>query len=626
MGYRFGAFRRHETKASGHLFMKNLNVFAAAVLVLVGMLSACSNGNGVTPETATVTPGTADLFSGQTQQFTTNISNKPSDITWAVNSMAGGSLASGTIDASGLYTAPATQPTASVIVSATKASDSKITASASVNVVLSGSVAATANTQVAAYTIAPPVVAGVTVQFGTDPTYGLSTSQQQSAGAGAPLTVLVAGMKASTAYHLRASIQMPDGTTITDSDKTFTTGTLPKASLPVVSISTPNGLTPQPGVQMLDLVASNTPPALTLDLQGNVLWYYTPPDGSKGDLIDPIKQLPNGDFLVIWAPSSTYPLEVDTPLPDNTVNVLREIDLSGKTVRQIDIDTLNTKLAAAGNNYTALTFHHDMAILPNGHIVVLVNSLKTFTGLPHQGSNSIAVLGDALVELDNNMNPVWLWDEFDHLDIDREPYMFPDWTHSNAVLYSPTDGNLLVSIRHQNWLIKIDYEDGKGSGNILWHLGYQGDFTLLNGTDPKDWFFAEHGPSYTGSTTAGQYGLAVFDNGDDRDIAITCAETGMTPCPYSTAMVFQVDETAMTATVQQHDPTGDYSNFGGNAEVLANGDLEADSCYVTGPPSGTTTTEMTADQPSELVWSIHLTPGHAYRSFRMPSLYPGVQW
>ena len=613
--------------------MKNINVMALAGMAIITLLSACGGGNGITPETATVTPASADLFAGspgQTQQFTTNISNKPNEISWAVNGTAGGSSTTGTIDASGLYTAPTAAPSSSVTVTATKSSNGKLTASATVTVVSGGTVTPTANTQVAAYTISLPVQAGVTVNFGTDATYGLTTSQQQAPGAGAPLTVLVAGMKGGAVYHMSAAIQMPDGTTLNDADKTFTTGALPKAQQPTVTVTTPNaGLTPQPGVQLLDMVGGNTPPAMVLDLQGNVLWYYTPPDGSKSDIIDPIKQLPNGDFLVIWAPSSTYPLTPKVPLADGTVNVLREIDLTGKTVREIDIDTLNSKLATAGNNYTALTFHHDVAILPNGHLVVLVNSLKTISGLPSQpGGAPVAVLGDALVELDNNLDPVWLWDEFDHLDIDREPFMFPDWTHSNAVIYSPSDGNLLVSVRHQSWVIKIDYQDGKGSGNILWRLGYQGDFTLDGGTDPTDWFYAEHGPAFTSSTTAGQFGLSVFDNGDDRVLAggLTCKTAGITPCPYSTAMVFQLDETAMTATIQQHNPTGDYSNFGGNAEVLGNGDLEADSCFVAGPPIGTTTTEMTADQPAELVWSMHLTPGNAYRSFRMTSLYPGVQW
>jgi hypothetical protein len=57
--------------------------------------------------------------------------------------------------------------------------------------------------------------------------------------------------------------------------------------------------------------------------------------------------------------------------------------------------------------------------------------------------------------------------EFDHLDINRRPYLFPDWTHTNAILYSADDGNLIISIRHQNWLVKVDYANGMGAGYHL---------------------------------------------------------------------------------------------------------------------------------------------------------------
>ena len=37
----------------------------------------------------------------------------------------------------------------------------------------------------------------------------------------------------------------------------------------------------------------------------------------------------------------------------------------------------------------------------------------------------------------NNPNhtpqPVWAWNEFNHLDINRRPYSYPDWTHTNAI-------------------------------------------------------------------------------------------------------------------------------------------------------------------------------------------------
>ena len=177
--------------------------------------------------------------------------------------------------------------------------------------------------------------------------------------------------------------------------------------------------------------------------------------------------------------------------------------------------------------------------------------------------------------MDNNLNPVWVWNSFDHLDINRHPYMFPDWTHANALLYT-SDGNLLVSIRHQNWIIKIDYENGKGSGDVLWHLGQGGEFTLVGGTDPTDWTYAQHGPAFFGQASAGVFDLGVMDNGDDRAFpsGVTCQGT----CPYTTVPIYHIDESALTATVVFHDILSKYSFFGGDVASLANGNVEYDLC------------------------------------------------
>jgi hypothetical protein len=109
-----------------------------------------------------------------------------------------------------------------------------------------------------------------------------------------------------------------------------------------------------------------------------------------------------------------------------------------------------------------------------------------------------------------------VWSEFDHLDVNRHPMNFADWTHTNAVLYSASDGDLLISVRHQYWVIKIDYADGKGSGDIVWKLGWQGALTLKGGTDPVDWFHAQHGASFLSTNTGGVFQLVLFDNGDNR--------------------------------------------------------------------------------------------------------------
>jgi hypothetical protein len=57
-------------------------------------------------------------------------------------------------------------------------------------------------------------------------------------------------------------------------------------------------------------------------------------------------------------------------------------------------------------------------------------------------------------------------------------------------------------------VIKIDYEDGQGSGDILWRLGYQGDFTLTNGQS-SDWVFAQHYPTFVSPNSTGVFNLEV---------------------------------------------------------------------------------------------------------------------
>ena len=233
------------------------------------------------------------------------------------------------------------------------------------------------------------------------------------------------------------------------------------------------------------------------------------------------------------------------------------------------------------------------------------------------------------MDLDENFNPVWVWNEFDHFDVNRHPFMFPDWTHTNALLYSEGDGNLLVSIRNQSWLVKVDYRDGAGTGDVLWRLGYQGDFTLQGGTDPTDWFYAEHAPSFVTASTTGNFSLVLFDNGDDRVFPpnTTCQPVGVPSCPYSTVPILNIDENAKTAALAFNYVTPQYSGFGGNADVLQNGNVEFDECDSTNLVNPDADVyEITQENTPQMVWRMHVGGQTAYRAFRLPSLYPGVQW
>lgn len=485
----------------------------------------------------------------------------------------------------------------------------------------------TANPQVALYTIYVPRAASVTVRFGKTTGYGFETWTRETPDGGGTVAMDVAGMQANSTYHMQAVIQMSDGTTVYDEDHTFQTGSYPATGIPVVTTTTASGQTPQPGVEMVNAIESAQEIAV-FDLSGNIIWsYYNPTEGLGETAWLSPKLLPNGDFIAMVALGSSDPLT--GPTPANSLNLVREFDLAGNTVKQITMAQLNAALAAQGYNLTLQLFSHDITVLPNGHWLVLANTLKNVV-LTGQ-TTPTQVLGDVIVDLDTNLNPVWVWNEFDHLDVNRHPWSFPDWTHTNALIYSPTDGNLLVSIRHQNWVVKVNYADGAGNGDILWHLGAGGDLKLVGGTDPTDWEYAQHGINFTTSMTAGTFGLAMFDNGDDRlfpggnpNAAQTCGGAG-SPC-YSTIPVFQIDESAMTATFQFHQilPASQYSFFGGTAEMLANGDIEYDECGLT--PDSSEVFEVTNSSSPQTVWSMQLQKNYAYRAYRMPSLYPGVQW
>jgi hypothetical protein len=89
--------------------------------------------------------------------------------------------------------------------------------------------------------------------------------------------------------------------------------------------------------------------------------------------------------------------------------------------------------------------------------------------------------------------------------------------------------------------------------------------------------------------------------------------------------VFQIDENAKTATLTFHeklDPTLNGCR-GGNAEQLANGDLEYAGC---GMNQGSVVREVTQTGNPATVWQMNVQNADLYRAIRIPSLYPGVQW
>lgn len=305
--------------------------------------------------------------------------------------------------------------------------------------------------------------------------------------------------------------------------------------------------------------------------------------------------------------------------------LLREIDLAGNVVRETSAPRVSEQLLDLGQDPIG-AFHHEVLRLPNGHTAVIGSVERILEDV--QGPGPVDVLGDMIVVLDEDWQVVWAWNTFDHLDVSRKatldtrcsethcPPLFlaedaNDWTHANAIAYSPSDGDLLFSMRHQDWVIKIDYRDGAGTGDIVWKLGPEGDFAIES-DDPYPWFTHQHDAHYIAD---GQ--IIVYDNGNLR-----CE---MSPDPetcHSRGQVYEIDDATMTASLVSNVDLGNYAGALGSAQKLRNGNLHFTSGFQS-PDTGPfgTSDEFGADDT--LAFSLR-TDAAVYRSFRVQNLYSGV--
>jgi arylsulfate sulfotransferase len=227
--------------------------------------------------------------------------------------------------------------------------------------------------------------------------------------------------------------------------------------------------------------------------------------------------------------------------------------------------------------------------------------------------------GDMLLVLDEDLQVAWTWDAFDHLDVTRGPILGEvctgspcpltgavDWLHENAVSWSPADGNLIVSVRHQDWLVKIDYARGQGDGHVIWRLGQDGDFAVSS-TDPSPWFSHQHYAHYLDRST-----LLLFDNGNTRQ--------AVDPSAHSRGQAWTLDEDGRTATLSFNVDLGNYSGELGTAEQMPNGN------YVFNSGSQRAlfgqSIEVLPDGTKTYVLEV---AARVYRSFRMSDLYQGVR-
>jgi hypothetical protein len=422
----------------------------------------------------------------------------------------------------------------------------------------------------------------------------------------------LAGFRPNSTISARHIVESGSGgvtgsvTSTGTSDVRFTAGDSTFQPPAAVPMSTP---LPTVAPFLLNGPVSGVP--FATDLSGNVVWY-----GPESFTF--FTRVHAGAFLAIQEDGTQ----------DTAHQFFREFDLAGVTLAQTNAARVNEQLAAHGV-HPITSFHHEAIHLPDGKYLVLGGSERTLTDV--QGAGPVEVLGDTILVFSPNLDLVWAWDAFDYLDPHRaailnETCAYPatvacsvfydynagqahDWLHGNSLSLTP-DGNILFSVRHQDWILKIDYRSGAGSGAVLWRLGAQGDFKIESDIE-NPWFSHQHDPHFLADNRT----LFVFDNGNTR--ILRSDNTGT-----SRGQILDVDEAARTARLVLNTDLKANSSALGTMQLLPNGHIHYDLGFVVDPanPANRYSQSLEGDGNGNIVWGMRIAAQN-YRSFRMNDLY-----
>jgi PKD repeat protein len=228
---------------------------------------------------------------------------------------------------------------------------------------------------------------------------------------------------------------------------------------------------------------------------------------------------------------------------------VEEFDWDGNLVWYYDLNTSTQRQ------------HHDVKMLPNGNIIMLVVEKRTYAEAVAAGFDMLKfqpdvakyqmVLPDSVVEIKPDYTKgsggtvVWEWHIWDHLVQDFDPTkanygvvanhaelmdctggaMF--WNHANSIDYNPDFDQIAISVRGQSEVWIIDHSTttaeaashtggkrGKG-GDLLYRWGNPNSYGVSR-TQASQKFFQQHDTEWVKSDCPGAGNITAFDNGLGR--------------------------------------------------------------------------------------------------------------
>ena len=342
-------------------------------------------------------------------------------------------------------------------------------------------------------------------------------------------------------------------------------------------------------------------------INGQIL--FAPFDSTTTYLIDK-----NGTVNHTW-PSAYQPFTEAYWLGNGTI--LRPIEsMNGGGVQKILWDgTL-----AWDYRYTesGCTCHHDIKVLPNGNVLMIVWVTKTRADYITAGRNPNTIPGstwnaEKIIEVKptgpTSGDVVWEWNLWDHLiqdydslknnygvvgdhpeliDINFGDYFENlDWLHMNSLDYNSTFDQILIDVHNfdEVWVVDHSTTTEEAAGHTGGHYGHGGDLLYRwgnsqayrrgNSSDKK--LFFQHDATWIPSGYPGAGDILVFNNGLNRPGSYYSSVDEFTPPINSTGWYSLENGSAygpedVTWDYTADPPTSFYSNVFGGATRLKDGD------------------------------------------------------
>jgi len=201
--------------------------------------------------------------------------------------------------------------------------------------------------------------------------------------------------------------------------------------------------------------------------------------------------------------------------------------------------------------------HHDIAVMPNGNVLIIAWELKTNAEAIAAGRDpgllvQVDLWPEHVIEIqpDGTNTPaiVWEWHVWDHLvqDFDNTKANFDvvddhpelvdlnyvrqdgrvDWLHCNAIDYNESLDQIMLCIPRFNeiWIIDHSTTTSEAAGHTGGNSGRGGDLlyrwgnplTYRAGTATNQQFFGQHGTHWIRAGLPGEGNILVYNNGSGR--------------------------------------------------------------------------------------------------------------